>query len=252
MNTALHYLIIFIVVFFKLSTAQTPLYIDIWVVWNVGQGQWITHILADECLHYDIGGEFGSFNPLKDDLITNCGYKMNVLHLSHWDYDHFLNILPLARTLPYICWRHYPYPISEKKSPQRVLTLRIPSCSTGLSRKAWTWQPKTFQSSNDSSSVFWEQFVLIPGDSPRKQERYWLRSLQTVVHLSRVLILGHHGSRTSTGLPLLSSMPRLRYAIASARYRRYRHPHPETITRLDQFQIPVLRTEDWGNIWFKP
>lgn len=64
----------------------------------------------------------------------------------------------------------------------------------------------------------------------------------------RVLALGHHGSRTSTSKDLLKELPNLKLAIASARKRRYGHPHRETVEALGKFKVPILSTEDWGNI----
>jgi competence protein ComEC len=40
-------------------------------------------------------------------------------------------------------------------------------------------------------------------------------------------------------------------AIASARWKRYHHPHAEIEALLKQRHIPMIRTEDWGNIWFE-
>jgi hypothetical protein len=58
--------LIFFIVFLKLNFAATPTSLNIWVVGNVGQGQWVTHIIPDECIHYDAGGEFGSFYSVKN------------------------------------------------------------------------------------------------------------------------------------------------------------------------------------------
>ena len=37
-------------------------------------------------------------------------------------------------------------------------------------------------------------------------------------------------------------------AIASARYAKYHHPDILTLKRLQAHHIPVLKTEDWGNL----
>ena len=34
-------------VYFKSSLALAPEYVNRWVVWNTGQGQWVTHILNE-------------------------------------------------------------------------------------------------------------------------------------------------------------------------------------------------------------
>lgn len=89
--------------------------------------------------------------------------------------------------------------------------------------------------------------VLAPGDSSTRAETTWASTLRNLEE-TRYLIVGHHGSRTSTGEHLLKRLSRLRLAIASARQRRFGHPHPEVLERLSRHHIPLLRTEDWGNI----
>ncbi|MBY0452646.1 MAG: hypothetical protein K2P92_06395, partial [Bdellovibrionaceae bacterium] len=77
----MHLFLIFLIVMFKIKSAFAPEYVDTWVAWNIGQGQWATHILPDECRHYDIGGEAGSFNRVKPTLIRSCGGRLNRLYL---------------------------------------------------------------------------------------------------------------------------------------------------------------------------
>ena len=90
----------------------------------------------------------------------------------------------------------------------------------------------------------------MPGDSPIQLEKLWATDFKSIT-LTRILILGHHGSRTSTGKDLLAHLPQLQFSIASARYAKYKHPHQETLNRLSEYNIPILKTEDWGNIWFE-
>lgn len=241
--------IIFFIVLFKIKSANTPEYLNIWVVWNVGQGQWVSHILSDECFHYDMGGEFGSFKNIKKKLLHLCGTKINKLNLSHWDYDHFANIPSLSQTLPKICWQNKPEFGKTKKAVQKILNLNIPDCHQ-LDANLKIWKPLTAQNTNESSMIFYTDRVLITGDSPIKNEKIWAYELSPILS-TRVLILGHHGSRTSTGDILLSKLNNLNYSIASARYLKYKHPHQDTLSRLSKYQIPVLKTEDWGNIWFE-
>jgi len=237
----------FLIAFFKITPAKTPGHTDQWVLWNVGQGQWLTHIESESCTHYDVGGEFGSFSLIKRALVLNCGEKKNRLNLSHWDYDHFINIPMLARTVPRLCWNYHPPVVGGKKSARKILDLKIPFC-TNLERP---WRPPPSKNTNASSAVFLKKSVLIPGDSPKAQEKFWLREI-VGLNLTRVLIVGHHGSRTSTGEPLLNSLPALQQALASARFAKYRHPHPEVQARLRAAAIPLIGTEVWGNIWFTP
>jgi competence protein ComEC len=242
-------LLIFFIILLKLKYAETPIYQNFWVAWNTGQGQWVTHITNENCLHFDAGGEFGSFKRIRKSLFFYCGNKSNQIYLSHWDTDHFLNIPSMARSFPQLCWQKQPVAFSEKTSAQKIMQLQISFCQK-MRNSVFTWIPTLPESTNESSQVFVEQNVLLPGDSPIKQEKMWTEQLQ--LNAVKVLILGHHGSRTSTGQALLKKLTNVSMAIASARFAKYHHPHPETLRRLSDFNIPVLKTEDWGNIWFSP
>ncbi len=237
----------FLIVLFKLTLAEAPSAAEHWVIWNIGQGQWVTHITPDYCRHYDAGGEFGSFKKIKKSLVAGCGRKKNQLVLSHWDMDHFLNIPSLAKAIPDLCWLYKPVFAANKITAKKITSLNLPGCAPA---KLVFWQPPFARTTNDSSAVFSDSGILLPGDSPIPQEKIWVRQLQSAP-LAKVLVLGHHGSRTSTGHELLSHLPALLFSVSSARYQRYRHPHPEVVRRLRDYRIPLLKTEDWGNLWLQ-
>lgn len=241
----------FLIVLLRVSTLTPGDLIDHWVAWNVGQGQWVTHIENSLCTHYDVGGELGSFARVRKKLQPLCLQKQNRLLLSHWDFDHYSNIKNLARIAPSLCWLSQPKEQSEKKTALDIQQLALRSC---LDQDLFTqqkkfWRPENFKNSNDSSGVYWQNGVLLPGDSPQPAEKKWLPSLQKPAEV-RVLILGHHGSHTSTSELLLNRLPGLKMAIASARYQKYHHPSHLTLKRLQKHRIPVLRTEDFGDIHF--
>jgi competence protein ComEC len=227
------------------------------VVWNVGQGQWAT--LKDQygCHHFDMGGEF---NPLRK-VTALCGKSKNYIYLSHWDLDHISFVGRSAQYLPNRCLVLGPLGTSSAKKMKAVLAL--PHCAE---ETAFHWQElthlapplslpekgakKSKVSSNELSHVVLaENRYLIPGDSDARAEKVWDRSPS--LPLTKWLLLGHHGSRTSTSEDLLSRMPNLKVAIASARARRYGHPHLEVVALLRYHHVPLLRTEDWGNLWFE-
>ncbi len=244
----IEFYMIFIMVLFKQNIAFTPVYFNYWVVWNVGQGQWVTHITPDTCLHYDAGGESKPFLQLKKTFLSYCGDKNNQIHLSHWDLDHYSYIYNMARTIPKICWRSLPSFGQDKKTAQSLIQLNIKPCFE-ISNNTYHWLQTGAQKTNDSSTIFFENSFLMTGDSPASLEKIWSQDFKAIEN-TKILILGHHGSRTSTSRNLLLRLPDLKLAVASARYAKYRHPHRETLARLNEFNIPVLKTEDWGNIWF--
>lgn len=238
-----------LLLFLLITLSATPLQDffaqSYFVIWNVGQGQWLTQITPERCQHFDMGGEFFPWKTLR----RVCSDKTNEIYLSHWDWDHIgaLSKPALRWTLPNRCLALPPG--GETSKYKKSLLTDLSPCPARVSDlKIWTPSAKE-KDSNARSHILLHREVLIPGDSPQKQEALW--SHLPWVSKSRVLILGHHGSRTSSSEGLLKSVPHVRMTIASARWARYKHPHPQVLRRLRQHAFPVLRTEDWGNIWIE-
>lgn len=208
------------------------------IVWNVGQGQWVSFIHQNECLHFDVGGETAPLAKIKG----LCSEKNNVIFLSHDDFDHIKYAHWIKKQLA-PCW-------SQENARELFfsrLKAKWATCSEKNNLVREIYRPsKKSQDKNAQSFVFSIGSVLIPGDAPKSSELKW-RKNEELRHI-KILILGHHGSRTSTSEELLKSLPQLNMSIASARYKKYRHPHAETQWRLKKNKTPILLTEDWGSI----
>lgn len=238
---------LFIATVLLISLSASPLRRDFlqnfMIIWNVGQGQWVTALNEDKCLHFDTGGEFFPWKKLKD----ICKSKENKIFLSHWDWDHIggLSRWPSSWLA---CIALAP---SGKSSKHKMKILEQFKDCEQTEKAVQQWSPenaKTLKDTNSTSHVVRYSSFLMPGDSPKTQERIW-KELYWISD-AKLLVLGHHGSRTSTSAELLQRMPHLHTAIASARWARYRHPHAETESLLKQHHVALLRTEDWGNLWF--
>lgn len=212
------------------------------VVWNVGQGQWATAVTPATCYHFDLGGEYFPFKK----MTKQCRYKDNVAYISHWDWDHIGALAKWRKDLN-LCLAMRP--LGKSSIRKFKLLARFKDCPKYLNPPTPRWQPKQFKNSNEQSQVIAFKKILLPGDSPAEHERTW--SQLPWVQESRVLLLGHHGSKTSTSSELLSHLPQVYLSIASARWARYKHPHSSIELRLKESRIPLLRTEDWGNIWLE-
>jgi len=95
-----------------------------------------------------------------------------------------------------------------------------------------------------------ENSFLFTGDSPQSIEKYLAGSLEDYLDVD-VLKLGHHGSNTSNS-DLFLGFASPEYAVASVGLENnYGHPHKEIIDLLEIFEIPLLRTDESGNIIFK-
>ncbi len=216
-------------------------------VWNVGQGSWATFVVQNQCMHFDMGGERAPWAKIKN----LCANKLNTLRLSHSDKDHLSFAAIFSRRIAPLCIVKMPLGSTKSKFSSNVLK-RLPVCSQQKLFKHIDEVrfkiPDSFKSANDKSRIYelYEEF-LFPGDSTLRAEKVWAKSISKSV---RVLLLGHHGSKTSTSQILLQNLIHLKQAIASSRKRVYGHPHQDVILRLKNKGVAVLRTEDWGNIKF--
>lgn len=212
------------------------------IIWNIGQGQWTTLVTEKHCDHFDMGGEYNISRKVK----TYCGLRDHRIHLSHWDSDHIGFVAKLRKMTKNICLYNWP---KGNASPHKKAILEgLPMCATENRpfQVVYSGSEKTKATPNETSEVVTTNEILIPGDSPKKEEKIWSHSPKLAS--IKGLILGHHGSHTSSSDILLDQLPHLRWAIATARKKRFGHPHPETLARLKAHKIPVLLTEDWGTI----
>lgn len=228
-----------------------------WIVWNVGQGQWLTHVnsTTQVCFHFDFGGERSPFFQVQ----TVCDQYQNKLLLSHPDWDHY-SFFREIRSLKNVCLFDESLKylrLSKKRNHRRLFTnlKPLPKCQQQIENALI--QTSSFKKdSNSSSNILHYRGVLATGDATVGREKEWLNQLsaqdrQNIKNKTTILILGHHGSKTSTSLEILNALPNIKQAIASARFLRYGHPHIQTLARLRLKKIPLLRTEDWGNIRFQ-
>ena len=221
------------------SAVETPSEL---IVWNVGQGQWVTVVDEQACWHFDMGGEFAPWSA----ILAKCRSRSNRVSLSHWDWDHIGFVSRAKMHLPDMCLLDPPLGVANERKTRTIRA--VPNCTS--KRPFESWSDAEGNTANSLSRVTSWLGVVTPGDSTTAEERLWASKMKTLAG-ARVLIAGHHGSRTSTSDFLLSRLPGLRLAIASQRKRRYGHPHPDVVKRLFRHRIPLLLTEDWGTIRMK-
>lgn len=212
------------------------------IVWNIGQGQWVTVVDATACWHFDMGGEHAPWKA----IIKLCHDRPNRISLSHWDWDHISFTIRAHGQLPNVCLLLPPVGSSTSKKEHAVLAIKPCQIRPPFEH----WVDENGETANDKSRVVWWKGILIPGDSTIKEEKHWIHQLP---HLreTRILVLGHHGSQTSTSRLLLDQLPLLNSAIASARQKKYGHPHLRVQRDLRLYRAPLLRTEEWGTLHFE-
>jgi competence protein ComEC len=87
--------------------------------------------------------------------------------------------------------------------------------------------------------------VFITGDSPSAAEL--LLTARYELPDAEVLVAGHHGSDTSTCREFLEEI-RPDLALISVGYNNYGHPSSRVLSRLKEYDIEVLRTDQMGDI----
>lgn len=221
------------------------------IVWNVGQGLWVTAQEKNNCFHFDAGGEKRMFFEILSDVEKRCGAQLNLFSFTHWDLDHISFVGPLYKRNWRGCVLNPPGGTTKSYFKKRWLSL-WPKCevlkdTTLIHEVKFPINPLV---SNESSRIFvFNRKFILPGDSISKNEKTWAPLISRTTQ--SILILGHHGSRTSTSQFLLETIPGITMAIASAKFSRYGHPHSQVRRRLKKFGISLLETEIWGTIHFR-
>ncbi len=212
------------------------------IIWNVGQGAWTTVLVGEECWHFDAGGEH--FPKAVERL---CRAKQNRLFISHDDWDH-VGFIPRLSSWPKICLFQSTRQVSSPRKQKLFDQLKLCDAPSQVQEVEDSVHGKQ---SNDLSRVYYLPMAqaLFPGDSTASEERWWARKTRDLK--IKWWLLGHHGSQFSSSQNLIDELHHPWAAISSARYKKYRHPHPLIQARLRQNRIPLLRTEDWGDLWIQ-
>ena len=175
-------------------------------------------------------------------LKKNCEDKKNYLSFTHYDWDHIRFAKKLSSRFRSLCLqRGIHYPISPGK---RNFLKTLPLCNSTTSHTRVLFSGNS-KSANHLSRVFsLIDQILIPGDSPKTLDKLWLGKADAQL---QVLVLSHHGSHTGTSKQILKHFS-FKQALVSARRRRYGHPHKKVVQRLRKNRVPLIDTEQWGNI----
>lgn len=218
-------------------------------VHDVGQGQLIELRSANHRMLYDTGPRFGSgFMPLQ--TLWPPGQQFDQVMVSHADSDHAGGVAGLLKD----------HQVAQWLAPQgEALPVRSSACILGQQwqrdgiryRVLWPPQGENSLSANDRSCVLevsvGEQRLLITGDVGRDVER---RFVESVVSPVGVLIAGHHGSHTSSGVQFVR-MSRPDHVIFSAgRDNPFNHPVDNVVRRFRQQQSCLWSTAHDGALEF--
>ena len=235
-------------------------------VLDVGQGLAVVAQARSHALLFDAGPAFG---PTADSgtriivpFLRAAGIRgLDVLVISHDDHDHtggvhsVLQAVPVASMLSSL----------NDFDPLLLLGPEERRCHSGLS---WNWDGVMFEilhpprgtdvavrkKSNDRSCVLKISAgggsVLIAADIERRSERLLLDTAAAALRAD-VLVVPHHGSRTSSTGDFVRAVAPLAVIFPVGYRNRFRHPHPEVVERYTEAGSSSHRTDLDGAITFE-
>lgn len=220
-------------------------------VWDVGQGLSVLLQTRNHSLLFDTGTEAAANMAVIPSLNAEGVRRLDALVLSHHDIDHDGGFVILAKTKrPHIVWAGQPefYPLAQRCKEQ-----------------TWQWDgvrfeflrlPITFDSryDNDRSCILrilaGDQALLLTGDLSQAGEQALVNHYGKSLY-SQVLLLGHHGSNSSSSGTFLNIVSPV-YAVASSGYANpYKHPSKAVRNRVGAHGARLLRTDLSGGLWFE-
>lgn len=225
-------------------------------VLDVGQGLATALETRNHLLIYDAGPRSGdSFDAGRLIVLPWLyaqGYqRVDALMVSHADNDHSGGAVALLDTVPVGRVLSGAEGLLAAYQPER--------CLAGMQ---WQWDGVTFsvlhptedyshKKRNNRSCVLLvdngQHSVLFSGDIERPAE-YLLGKLLRGQLKADVLLVPHHGSKSSSS-PVLLKRVEPKLALVSAGYRnRFHHPHPSVRKRFQDWGIDLLSTVDSGAI----
>ena len=232
-------------------------------VLDVGQGECVCVISEDNTLLFDCGntGTLTNAGETAASYLNMAGRKrLDAIVLSHLHEDHangvpfLLEMIPVERI----------YVLSDADcSPELMLELQdaatghgvewIPVSDDQILRygkiQAELYIPTDKGEQNErciiSRITIGDTDALLTGDAPKSTELSFLAD-----HLpeeTEILIVGHHGSRSSTSGELLKALQG-KIAIISCGLNSYGHPSYEVLERLHAYGYELFRTDLQGTV----
>ena len=233
---------------------------------DIGQGNGVIVRTARHTLVYDAGPRFSidsdAGHRVLVPLLRSTNESVDTVMLSHRDIDHSGGVKSVLSMHPGAAF------ISSLESTHDLQALRpVQRCHAG---QTWQWDGVDFtvlhpaaldyespQKSNAMSCVLRistpHQSALLAGDIEQAQEARLVRNHQTGANVtesgvlkSDVLLVPHHGSKTSSSAAFLDAV-QPQFAVVQAGYRnRYGHPAASVLKRYNERNIKVLDTAHCG------
>lgn len=236
-------------------------------VLDVGQGLAIVLHLPQQTWLYDVAfasnGGFSVTNSAVIPYLKAQGVDhLDKVIISHSDTDHAGGINDLIEHIDVADWY-----FGETAATRKLLTkTNRKSIAGGSCQKQQYWQVGAVEiwllglgenllndfNGNNASCVLLLRYqgrsILLTGDVEQERELDLLKQIKPLLKKIDVLIVPHHGSKTSSSEALLN-FSAAQYGVVSAGYlSRYGHPHSSVVERYQQHNVTLFNTAQEGGV----
>lgn len=246
-------------------------------VLDIGQGDSIfLRDMAGRTILIDVGGrvEVGKKELWQQKVTSSNAHKtlipylksrgvseIDQLVLTHTDTDHVGDLLEVTKAFHVkeilvskgsLSQKDFVATLQKTKAQVRSVQAgeRLPIFNSSLEM---LYPRGIGDGSNDDSIVLYgkllEKRFLFTGDLEEKGEKELMKQYPFLE--VDVLKAGHHGSKGSSSLAFLEKLKPELTLISAGKNNRYKHPHQETLLRLEKVESHVYRTDQQGAIRFK-
>nr|WP_279382560.1 ComEC/Rec2 family competence protein [Acanthopleuribacter pedis] len=235
---------------------QTPLQGARMVVLDVGQGSCALLVAENgEGWLLDAGGRLPPFITFEQVLRLYGVRRVRGGLVSHFNRDHYAFLETMDPGVPFwVPAAQLPlfvgHPLLGERRWLGVEAGVRETVGAMQVRLLWPQAGRPAVNANEGSLVALVGvpggIVLVPGDAGVLSESYW--DLPPPQAQQRVLVLGHHGSRSATGTPLLRRFQPDLAVVSCGRNNAFGHPHPTVVARLGRFGVKTWVTAERGTV----
>lgn len=230
---------------------------------DIGQGQCVLLQCNGETYMVDCGGSYGkdAGDYAARTLLSQGIFQIDGLILTHYDEDHIGGAEYLAQRVD-IGTVYLPDTDGMDAFQQRLCQVRENMNFCPINRdmelavgegKITIFKPEQAATSNDSGAAVLFQRekydTLITGDMSMVKERQLIRERE--LPDCEVLVVGHHGSKSSTSEELLYVIAPDVAMISAGLHNSHGHPSEEVLSRLLAYGCQILRTDLMGDIIYR-
>ena len=192
--------------------------------------------------------------------------SIDLIVLTHPEQDHMAGLIEVLKRykVDYILWTGIVRNTNEynkwcdliKKEEAKIIIaqrgqqINLSNLKLNILYPFESLEGQQFKNANNtsivSSLIFNEISFLFTGDIYKSVERKLIKAGTDLN--SDILKVAHHGSKTSSSEEFIEQVFPEIAVISAAQDNRYGHPHQETLSSFEKFDINILRTDEQGDI----